>query len=68
MRKKVVVLLVCCVFFGMGLTACGSGAKVTQHTDVSLGQQLMDLDKAYKQGALTEKEFNKQKKRLLDNY
>jgi hypothetical protein len=34
----------------------------------TLGQQLIDLDKAYKEGVITEKEYNKSKKALMEKY
>lgn len=44
----------------------GGGAKVqTSSTTTTKGQELMDLEKAYKQGILTESEYKKQKKKIL---
>ena len=48
------------------VTGCGGGgAKVQTSKAGTLGQELIDLEKAYKQGVLTEKEFNSAKKKLL---
>ena len=56
-------------FLGHGRVtgACGGGgAKVqTSSTTATKGQELMDLEKAYKQGIITEKEYKKQKKKIL---
>ena len=42
------------------------GAKVsTSNVSVTKGQQLMDLQKAYEGGIITEKEYNKQKEAIL---
>jgi major membrane immunogen (membrane-anchored lipoprotein) len=51
------------------LTGCGGGHKTTisQPSGNTLGKELMDLDAAYKQGTISEKEYNKAKKQLLDN-
>ena len=62
----VVALLFCLpLWIGCG----GGGAKVqTTTTTQTLGQQLIDLEKAYDQGAMTEKEYKSAKKALLDKY
>jgi len=44
----------------------GGGAEVKSHTTTTtLGQQLIDLDTAYKQDVITEEQYNTAKKRLL---
>lgn len=50
------------------LPACGGGgADSTVHnTTVSKGQALIDLKKAYDSGAMSEKEYNKQREMILD--
>jgi uncharacterized membrane protein len=50
------------------LAACGGGgADSTVHnTTVSKGQALIDLKKAYDAGAISEKEYNKQREEILD--
>jgi hypothetical protein len=61
----VVLLLLCGAFVGCG----GGGAKMeTSTTTVTLGKQLMDLDKAYKEGAIDEKQYKKSKEDLLKKY
>jgi hypothetical protein len=54
----------------VALTSCGGGgAKVESSVSTqTLGQQLIDLDKAYKEGVITEKEYNKAKEGLLKKY
>ncbi len=57
------VLLISCVC----LTSCGGGGSKTsiQQTDKTLGQELVDLQKAHEAGAITEKEYKAAKKKLL---
>ncbi|MGO1118910.1 SHOCT domain-containing protein [Rhodovibrionaceae bacterium A322] len=52
------------------LSACGGGGA-DSNADVKIkttttGQELQDLKKAYDAGALTESEYNKQRKAILD--
>lgn len=51
------------------LCACSSSPKPAAgpRVDVSIGQQLIELKEAYDSGALTEKEYKAQKKRLIQN-
>jgi hypothetical protein len=50
------------------LAACGGGgADSTVHnTTVSKGQALVDLKKAYDSGAMSEKEYEKEREKILD--
>lgn len=54
------------------VTGCGTDLRVgggskTIHQNPTLGQQLLDLQKAKEAGALTEAEFQTQKAKLLAN-
>ena len=54
------------------MTACGGGgAKVETKataTTTTMGQELMDLDAAYKQGIITQEQYEKSKKQILKRY
>ena len=54
------------------LAGCGGGgAKVeasTSTTTTTMGQELMDLDKAYKEGIIDEKQYDAAKKKILKRY
>ena len=65
-----VCVIVMVIVLGVGFAGCRGGkARVettTETTTTTLGQELMDLQKAYEKGILTEKEYNKAKKKLLE--
>ncbi len=49
----------------------GGGAKVqasTTTTTTTMGQELMDIDDARKKGILSEEEYNKAKKQIMERY
>jgi len=50
------------------LAGCGGGgADSTVHnTTISKGQALIDLKKAYDSGAMSEREYEKQREKILD--
>ena len=52
---------------GVTLTGCGSTTKteIKESPKTTLGQELIDLEDAYKKGVITEAEYEKQKKALL---
>jgi len=70
MRKKIAVAFVCSLFLCAVLTSCGGGGAKVESTvsTQTLGQQLIDLDKAYKEGVITEKEYKKSKEALMEKY
>lgn len=54
--------------FLLVISGCSSTEVVQQpNLNVSIGQQFIDLKKAHDSGALTEKEFQRQKARLIDS-
>jgi hypothetical protein len=47
----------------------GGGAKVeATSTSTTMGQELMDLDAAYRQGIIEQSEYEASKKRILKRY
>lgn len=62
--------LILIVLLSVSFTAC-SGKKSrtdvkTETVTTTLGQELQDLNKAYKDGIITQKEYEKAKKALID--
>ena len=49
------------------LTACGGEEVVRPAVNVSVGQQLIDLKQARANGAITQSEYEKQRKMLIDS-
>jgi hypothetical protein len=63
---KHVHIWVLVVAISLVASGCGGGAKVKTDTrTTTLGKELTDLDKAYKSGILTEKEYKSAKDKLL---
>ena len=64
--RKLTVLALCGLFL-LGVAACGGGAEVTSRVSTTTtGQQLMDLKKALDSGAITQQEYEKERKKILD--
>ncbi len=62
----IVLVLVAANFTGCGVSK-GKKAKSEPTTiTTTLGQELLDLDKAYKDGIITQKEYEKAKKALIE--
>ena len=59
-RSLILVLLVT-----LGLTGCGGGGASMEARTTTTGQELIDLDKAYQQGLMTEKEYESKKKEIM---
>ena len=47
---------------------CGSTTEVNQAPQMTLGQELLDLDKAKSQGAIINEEYNKLKEMIIKKY
>ena len=65
-------LITVLVALSMGGCCCpGSGGSATTKAETTInstttGQQLIDLQKAYESGAITETQYNKEKQEILD--
>jgi uncharacterized membrane protein len=70
MKRIAVIAIVVLVIFGFILNGCGSSTKteIKQAPQTTLGQELMDLDKAHKAGIITDDEYNKKKKEIMKRY
>jgi hypothetical protein len=51
-----------------GLAACGGGGAKIDARTTTLGQELKDLDAAYQQGLLTEKEYKQKRQEIMKRY
>ena len=49
----------------ISLAGCGGGGAKMEARTTTTGQELIDLDKAYQQGLLTEKEYESKKKEIM---
>jgi hypothetical protein len=49
------------------LYGCGSDKPPGPRVDVTIGQQLIELKEAHDAGALNDKEYNVQRKKLIDS-
>ena len=61
-RTRLFMLILLVAF---GLTGCGGGGAKLDARTTTTGQELLDLDKAYKEGLITEKEYDKKKKEIM---
>ena len=63
-----ILTLALVVLVSVNFLACGGGTKtdvVTETSTTTLGQELQDLDKAYKDGIISEKEYKSAKEKLI---
>lgn len=71
MKRYGIIAVIVAVALGAGVSACGGGgAKTETQTDIrttTKGQELLDLQKAYDSGAITQEEYEKQKKKVLES-
>ncbi len=62
---KITPLFVLPAIAGCMLAACGTGAKVHNNQQASVGQQLTDLNRAHREGIITEKEYQKLRRAII---
>ncbi len=65
---KTLVLVALCGFLLIGVGACGGGGAEVQSnvSTTTTGQQLIDLKKALDSGAMTQKEYDQERKKILE--
>ena len=69
MRKTLAILIVGLCLFGSLLIGCGgSTTKVETASSQTMGQELLDLKKAYDEGVITEREYERAKKDIMRKY
>lgn len=51
----------------LALSACSSTEVVRAPVEATIGQQLIDLKSAYNNGALSSREYDSQRRRLIDS-
>jgi hypothetical protein len=72
MRKTifstVAALTISMLVTGLGLAGCGGGGAEmnSQISTTTTGQQLLDLKKALDAGAITQEEYDKERKKILN--
>ena len=69
MRRLRILAMIILIPFWAGLAGCGGGEGGEVKSTISsttVGQELIDLESAKKKGAITEKEFEKAKKKILE--
>jgi hypothetical protein len=67
-RAKICVAAILAFFPFAVAGCCGGGSDVKSETtnySTTLGQELSDLQKAYEQGVITEKQYREAKEKLL---
>jgi hypothetical protein len=66
---RVLAVVLVLISWGAMLGCGGGGADVKQMTTTTtLGQELQDLDDAYKKGLLSEEEYKESRKNLMKKY
>ena len=66
MKSNIKLLFISSLF--LILVACGGGGATVETTNTTMGQELMDLDESYKKGLLSEKEYKKARKKIMERY
>ena len=68
MKLVRIFALILVILVAVNFMACSGGSKTDVKAETStttLGQELMDLEKAYKDGVITEKEYKKAKEDII---
>jgi hypothetical protein len=62
-KMPLAAVLAACLLYGCSSSPKHAGPRV----DVTIGQQLIELKEAHDVGALSDKEYDRQRKKLIDN-
>jgi hypothetical protein len=68
MKSCKILLCVGALAASIFLVGCSGGGSQVKSRPTTVGEELMDLDEAYKQGIITEKEYNRKKQEILKKY
>jgi hypothetical protein len=67
-KYRLAVIIIGIIISTISITACG-GSKTVQNTNTqTYGQEMLDLKKAFDEGAINEKEYNDAKKAIAKKY
>jgi len=67
-KYRLAVILIGIIISTISITACGGSKTVQNTTTQTYGQEMLDLKKAFDEGAITEKEYNAAKKSIAKKY
>ncbi len=67
MKSRSILSFLVIAVLSSSLTSCFSSSKVQSKNEASVGQQLTDLERAYQQGIINEKEYLKLKAAIIKN-
>ncbi len=67
-KVTVVAVVIFTIVMGGLFVGCSGGGAQLQQSNVSLGQELTDLQTAYEKGIISEKEYKRAKKDILKKY
>lgn len=63
--KRVLVLSFAAAFVGIGLAGCGGGGSEIVNNSSTMGEELMDLKQAHESGVISDKEYERAKRKIL---
>jgi hypothetical protein len=67
MKRMTAITLAVVIFAAVLMNGCG-GTNVQQAPQTTLGQELLDLEKAYTSGIISESEYKRLRKDILNRY
>jgi len=64
----VVALVIFTIVMGGLFVGCGGGSTNVQQSSTTLGQELTDLQAAHEKGLMSDKEYEKARKKIMKKY